>query len=147
MEIEDNVMPASNSVMAKNLFKLSHYFDNAYYLKISKQMAGNMISAISNYGAAYSNWLDLYSNFTEGYFEVAISGRDALKKVKEINQKYIPNKLICGSTAASTLPLLENKFIEGSTIIYVCVDKTCQLPTEETEEAFSQIESLQKSKN
>jgi len=31
-ETEDSVMPSSNSIMAKNLFKLSHYFDNKYYL-------------------------------------------------------------------------------------------------------------------
>jgi len=144
MEIEDNVMPSSNSMMAKNLFKLSHYFDNEYYLKTSKQMLSNMVSDIPNYGSAYSNWLDLYSNFTEGYFEVAVSGKDALKKVREINQKYIPNKLICGSTTESSLPLLENRFIENNTLIYVCVNKTCQLPTEDTNQAFEQIKNLQK---
>jgi uncharacterized protein YyaL (SSP411 family) len=144
METEDNVMPSSNSMMAKNLFKLSHYFDNQYYLKTSKQMLSNMVNDIPNYGSAYSNWLDLYSNFTEGYFEVAVSGKDALKKVKEINQKYIPNKLICGSTTNSNLPLLENRFIENNTLIYVCVNKTCQLPTEDTSQAFEQIKNLQK---
>ena len=36
MEIEDNVIPASNSIMAKNLFMLSHYYSNSYYLKVSK---------------------------------------------------------------------------------------------------------------
>lgn len=144
MEIEDNVMPASNSMMAKNLFKLNHYFDNKYYLKISKQMLSNMVNNIPNYGSAYSNWLDLYSNFTEGYFEIAISGKDALKKVKEINQKYIPNKLICGSTTDSSLPLLTSRFVEHTTLIYVCVNKTCQLPTEDTNQAFEQIKNLQK---
>ena len=59
MEIEDNVMPSSNSVMAKNLFKLSHYYDNEYYLKTCTQMLSNMTKEIQNYGAAYSNWLDL----------------------------------------------------------------------------------------
>jgi len=144
MEVEDNVMPASNSMMAKNLFKLSHYFDNEYYLKTSKQMLSNMVNNIPNYGSAYSNWLDLYSNFTEGYFEVAVSGKDALKKVKEINQKYIPNKLICGSISESDLPLLKSRFVENNTLIYVCVNKTCQLPTEDTNQAFEQIKNLQK---
>ena len=144
MEVEDNVMPSSNSVMAKNLFKLSHYYDNAYYLKVSKQMLFNMTENMENYGSAYSNWLDLYSNFTEGFFEVAISGENAMKKVQEINQKYIPNKLICGSTSESHLPLLQNRFVENKTLIYVCVNKACQLPTEKSEIAFDQIKKLQK---
>jgi uncharacterized protein YyaL (SSP411 family) len=144
MEVEDNVMPASNSMMAKNLFKLSHYFDNEYYLKTSKQMLSNMVNNIPNYGSAYSNCLDLYSNFTEGYFEVAFSGKNALNKIKEINQKYIPNKFICGSLTDSNLPLLESRFVENNTLIYVCVNKTCQLPTENTNQAFEQIKNLQK---
>ena len=107
-------------------------------------MLANMLNDIPNYGAAYSNWLDLYSNFTEGFFEVAISGKNALSKVKEINQKYIPNKLICGNTSVSSLPLLENRYVEGNTLIYVCVNKTCQLPTTDTNQAFEQIKNLQK---
>lgn len=143
METEDNVMPASNSMMSKNLFKLSHYYDNKYYLKTSKQMLSNITKDIQNYGAAYSNWLDLYSNFTEGYFEIAINGENAKQLVQEVNQKYIPNKLICASTTESKLPLLENRFVEGQTLIYVCVNKTCQLPTKHTYEAFEQIKNLQ----
>lgn len=144
MEVEDNVIPSSNSIMAKNLFKLSHYFDNSYYNKTSKQMLNNMISNIQNYGSAYSNWLDLYSNYTEGYFEIAISGKNAVGKVKEVNKKYIPNKLICASTTNSHLPLLENRYVQEKTLIYVCVNKTCQLPTENVEIAFNQINKLQK---
>ncbi len=144
MEVEDNVMPSSNSMMAKNLFKLSHYYDNAYYSKVSTQMLNNMTKDIQNYGSAYSNWLDLYSNFTEQYFEIAISGENSKKVLKEINQKYIPNKLICGSISDSNLPLLENRFVNGRTLIYVCVNKTCQLPTEDVTTAFQQIKTLQK---
>jgi hypothetical protein len=144
MEVEDNVMPASNSIMAKNLFKLSHFYDNSYYDKTSKQMLNNMTKNMQNYGSAYSNWLDLYSNFTEGYFEVAVSGLNAKEKIKDINHKYIPNKLICASTTKSNLPLLQHRYVAGKTLIYVCVNKTCQLPTEDVHTAFNQINKLKK---
>ena len=140
IEVEDNVMPSSNSVMAKNLFKLSHYFENKYYLKTSKQMLHNMVNVIQNYGAAYSNWLDLYSNFTNNYYEVSICGENSKERLLEINQKYIPNKLICGSLTTSSLSLLKNRFVEGKTFIYICVNKACQLPTENTTEALNQIQ-------
>ena len=140
IEVEDNVMPSSNSVMAKNLFKLSHYFENKYYLKTSKQMLHNMVNVIQNYGAAYSNWLDLYSNFTNNYYEVSICGENSKERLLEMNQKYIPNKLICGSITTSSLSLLKNRFVEGKTFIYICVNKACQLPTENTTEALNQIQ-------
>ncbi|MFT5762138.1 MAG: hypothetical protein ACI8WA_001264 [Polaribacter sp.] len=138
-ETEDNVMPSSNSMMAKNLFKLSHYFENEYYLKTSKQMLSNMTSTIQNFGSAYSNWLDLYSNFSGNYYEIAISGSNAKEKLTELNKKYIPNKLICGSETKSSLPLLKDRYLEDKTLLYVCVNKTCNLPIENTNEAINQI--------
>lgn len=144
MEIEDNVMPSSNSMMAKNLFKLGHYFENEHYKNTSKQMVNNMTQYMQKYGSAYSNWLDLYSNFTEGFFEIAINGKNTLKKLKEINQHYIPNKLICGSESKSTLPLLKDRFVEGKTFIYVCENNTCLLPTEKVEQVIEQLKNTLK---
>ena len=140
-EIEDNVLPSSNSMMAKNLYKLGHFYTNAYYLKTSKQMLKNMIPVMQNYGSAYSNWLDLYSNFSQDYYEIAICGEDAIEKLQEINQKYIPNKLLCGSLTKNDLPLLLNRFNKNKTFIYVCVNNACQLPTEKTLEALKLIKT------
>lgn len=139
MEIEDNVIPASNSIMAKNLFKLSHYYSNNYYLKVSEQMLQNVKERTQQYGSGYSNWLQLGSNFVGDYYEIAISGKDALNRLKEINQHYIPNILIAGSTKKSNIPLLENRFSETETLIYVCVNSACNLPEKETKKALEQL--------
>lgn len=139
MEIEDNVMPSSNSMMAKNLFKLGHFYTNSHYKKTCKQMLKNMIPVMQNYGSAYSNWLDLYSNFNQSYYEIAVSGPKAKEQIKRMNQKYIPNKLFCGATIESDLPLLKNRFTQNKTLIYVCVNNACQLPTEKTSEALKLI--------
>ena len=57
----------------------------------------------------------------------------------EINQKYIPNKLIAGSTKKSTIPLMEGRFSEDETLIYICVDGACQLPESEAKKALNQL--------
>ncbi|MFA5298661.1 MAG: thioredoxin domain-containing protein, partial [Lutibacter sp.] len=139
MEIEDNVIPASNSIMAKNLFKLSHYYSNNYYLKVSNQMLQNIKDKAQQYGSGYSNWLQLGSYFVGEYYEIALSGKEALQKLKEINQHYIPNKLIAGSTKKSTIPLLDNRFSEKETLIYVCVDGACKLPESNSKKALEQL--------
>jgi len=139
MEIEDNVMPASNSIMAKNLFKLSHFYSNSYYLKVSEQMLLNVKENTKRYGSGYSNWLQLGSNFVGEYYEIAISGKDALKQLNEINEHYIPNKLIAGSIKKSMIPLLESRFNEKETLIYVCVNSTCNLPVNDAKKALSQL--------
>ncbi len=139
IEADDNVIPASNSIMAKNLFYLSHYYNNKLYLKTSKQMLHNMNKPMKKYASAYSNWIDLYMNYAYPYYEVAISGKEVFLKATEINLEYIPNKLICGSTAASELPLLKNRYAENQTLIYVCVNNACQLPTENPKTAIHQL--------
>ncbi|NVK52258.1 MAG: thioredoxin domain-containing protein [Flavobacteriaceae bacterium] len=144
MEVEDNVIPSSNSIMAKNLFKLSRYFNNQYYYKTSTQMLSNIVTSIQNYGAAYSNWLDLYSNFTDDFFEIAVCGQNAKEIVKELQKVYIPNKLICASTTKSNLPLLKNRYVENKTFIYICIDNTCLLPTESIEVAINQLKKIEK---
>ena len=48
-------------------------------------------------------------NYTQPYYEVAIVGDDVMKKIKELNAVYIPNKLIAGSAIDNNLPLLEKQ--------------------------------------
>ena len=139
IEYRDNVVPASNSIMAKNLFKLSHYYDNDYYAKTARTMLNNVKPEIQEYGSGYSNWLDLMLNFTESYYEVAVVGKDALKKVSELNTTYIPNKILAGTIKDASLALLENRYVEDETLIYVCVDKACKLPVSNVKDAIKQL--------
>jgi len=139
LEIEDNVIPASNSIMAKNLFKLSHYYSNEYYLKVSKQMLHNVIDRTKQYGSGYSNWLELMCDFSGTYYEIAISGINSKEKLAEINQHYIPNKLIAGSENKSAIPIMEGRFNTNETYIYICVDGACKLPERDTKKALNQL--------
>ncbi|UTW64641.1 thioredoxin domain-containing protein [bacterium SCSIO 12741] len=139
MENSDNVIPASNSSMARNLFLLGHYFDNKAYSNMAETMLNNVAPHMTGYGSGYSNWGILYLQQTFPFYEIAISGSDAREKSLELNQKYIPNKMFIGSKKDSHLPLLENKYVEGETYIYVCVNKACQLPVTEAGEALKQI--------
>jgi uncharacterized protein YyaL (SSP411 family) len=139
IEVDDNVIPSSNSIMAINLFKLGHYFSNKNYSKNASAMLNNVKASAIKYGGGGSNWLILYNNYLGDFYEIAVSGSEAVQKVKEINKAYIPNKLIVGSTKESDLPLLEYKYSDKETIIYVCVDGACKLPVKETEQALKQI--------
>lgn len=139
IEVIDNVIPASNSLIAHSLFKLSHYYSDSSYANKAKQMLNNMSSEIKETPSGYSNWLSLMLNYTNPYFEVAISGENAVEKVKELNQYYLPNILIAGSVTESDLPLMANRYSEDETYIYVCVNGTCRLPETEVEKAIRKI--------
>ena len=138
-EFRDNVIPSSNSIMAKNLFKLYHYFDKQEYYDLSKKMALSVSSEFEIYPSGYTNWFDLIYNLKSNYYEIAIVGSNAMTKVDDLNSFYLPNKLIIGSTTANDLPLLKNRFVDGKTLIYVCVNKACKMPTENLGESIKMI--------
>ena len=128
-ELSDNVIPASNSVIAQNLFKLSKYYHLNDYSNMSEKMIKTVTSQIKDYPQGYSNWLNLELNFKHNFYEVVIMGPNAQELLKELNSHYLPNILIAGSEKADErLPLLEQRFKQGEDLIYVCTNGTCQLP-------------------
>jgi len=136
IEYRDNVIPASNSIMAKNLFKLSYYFDNEHFSATAMTMLNNIKPEMQEYPSGYSNWFDLMLNYAQPYYEVAIVGANVKQKIDELNKTYIPNKLIAGSTSENNMPLLENRYNPNNTLIYVCVNKACKLPVSKVKDAI-----------
>lgn len=139
MEVSDNVIPSSNSEMAKNLLLLSLYFENKNYEEQSVQMVKNISEDMQKSPGYYSNWAQVMALEIHPPYEVAIVGNDWLQKLSDMQKKYLPNTIYLGGKNEDDLPLLENKLIKGKTMIYVCENKTCQRPVEEVSEALKQI--------
>jgi len=139
MEIVDNVIPGSNSILAHNLFLLGHYYSNPTYAKMAEKMLNNLKRDVLQSPGEYYNWLNLMLNYTNNYFEVAICGKDGLSKTSELQSYYLPNILIAGSTKESSLPILENRFLPNETYIYVCVNKACKMPETDVAVTVSKI--------
>ena len=139
METTDNVIPASNSAMANALFQLGHLFDEPRYLTISEHMLNNVKPKMNEYPSGYSNWAQLMLGHVFPYYEIAITGPEAGQRRAEFGAHYLPNRMFLGTSAASTLPLLEGKLMGNSTTIFVCENKVCRLPVASVDEALKQL--------
>lgn len=137
-ETEDNVIPASNSVMAKNLFQLSIYFNNSYYEKISHQMLMAVLPGI-DHPSAFSNWMDLALNYSEQNKELAVCCEDALTYCAKINSQYIPNVILAGTQKESTLPFLNSRYHDQETLFYLCKNKTCLMPNTDYQQIINDL--------
>ena len=137
-ELSDNVIPASNSAMARNLFRLGTYFYDENYISIARQMLHNIAQTVESTPQPnfYSNWCQLYMDILEPPYEVAIVGDDAAKFRDELSKSYIPNAYLLGGKDEGTLELLKDKLQDGDTYIYVCQNKVCKLPVQEAEKAL-----------
>lgn len=141
MELSDNVIPSSNSVMARNLKKLHALTGIDKYAIICKAMMSNMVSQIqqSRQPSFYANWCRLWLELATPLTEVAVCGPDALKLSLQLQKNYLPGVIIAGSSHSSEIPLLKERFVPGSTFIYVCKNNSCQMPVETVEEALDYI--------
>jgi uncharacterized protein YyaL (SSP411 family) len=137
-EVEDNVIPAANSVMADNLYRLSLYYNNTYYDAIARQMVQIMVPTI-DFPSAFSNWLNVCLYYSGKQQELAVCGKEALNYLPRLNALYLPNISIAGSTEATQLPFLKNRFTENETLFYLCQNKTCALPTSNFEGLLSDL--------
>jgi hypothetical protein len=136
-ETTDNVIPASNSVMAYNLKRLSQFFNEKRYEKIYQHLLKMVQPQMKSYGSGYSNWASILLEEVKGCVEIVITGPNYSHQRKELAKNYIPNQIILGGTQGN-LPLLQDKFI-GETKIFVCKDKSCNLPVNDVNEAIKQI--------
>lgn len=141
MEITDNVIPASNSVLAEVIYMLGEYYALDSYTQMSTSMLNQITNEIAAGGPYYANWSGLMGMIVYQPYEVAVVGEKAIEKSKSMMQHYIPTALFMGGDQEN-LPLLKNKLIKGRTIIYVCRNKVCKMPEEDVERAMEQFGKL-----
>ncbi len=139
-ELIDKVIPGSNSVLAKDLFLLGTYLYKEEYLKKSERMLQTVIADAKPNASFYANWGVLLNWHVNTPYEVAIVGKDFAKARQALDQHYLPNAFLIGGETEGKLELLEYKSVPGATMIYVCQNKVCQMPTEEVELALKLIE-------
>ncbi|UUV21710.1 thioredoxin domain-containing protein [Paenimyroides aestuarii] len=122
-EIEDNVIPSGNAIMARNLFYLGFLFKNEYFTKVSNEMIERVLAQI-NYASAYSEWLTNYLLVTN-HFEYII-----LKDVsqEEFRAIYEANKHQIILNNSLNIPILDG-YKNQTKKFQVCTLHSCQIET------------------
>jgi hypothetical protein len=138
-ETSDNVIPASNSQMALNLFYLGTHFGNTNWTKKAENMLNCVAQELKGYGPGYSNWSCLALHFIFPFKEIAIVGKNVNEMLLSLYKQGITNAILAVSADDSDLPLLQNRFDKQKTLIYVCEEQTCKQPVASVEEAILQL--------
>jgi uncharacterized protein len=129
MELQDNVIPSSNSEMAHNLYQLGRYFERDEWVNKSEKMLRAVEKNMFSYGGAYSNWLLLYMSHLVPERELVITGTNALQFRSQVLSSHPPvSMLLAGSANGGTLPLLEGRLMQDKTFAWWCESKSCSLP-------------------
>ncbi len=143
-EVFDNVIPSSNSVMARNLFHLGIFWDKESWKTMASEMMQRLIALTQSEPIYMCHWALLAAEMTQGMAEVVITGSKNLSWQKEFDQSYLPFALFLSANGTSKLPLVTDKLAEQREAIYVCFKKNCQLPVSRVQDAIKQIVPPQK---
>ncbi len=121
MELNDNVIPSSNSIMAMNFYRLGQYYRNEDWILDAKQMLLNVYDGMEQYGSSYSNWGILLLTMQTGFIEIVIVD-DGTLELKELLDLKRNETLVAYH---NKLPIAKDYKEPG---IYICYKGTCYAP-------------------
>lgn len=142
IEIHDNVIPASNSSIAKSLYRISFFYGSEKYKSMALRMLNNVREKLEKNGSSFSNWGILLLDIVSPFYEIVIVGENAIKLKSELTQYYIPNKMLAGAVkkTKNAISLLKNRFVNGKDLIYICIDSACKYPVDNISEALKHLD-------
>ncbi|MCT4624103.1 MAG: hypothetical protein N4A46_10815, partial [Schleiferiaceae bacterium] len=137
IEKEDNVIPSSNAVLATSFFKLGLLNGQPELNTLAEEMLQHMHSDLTRYPEGYTQWGQLLLNLIYPYYEVAVAGKGSGDKVLQMRRnEYYPNILWAFGDKENNVDLLQDRWMDGATYIFVCQNQSCQMPTEDVNEAL-----------
>ncbi len=138
MEINDNVIPSGNSIMARNLFQLSILLHREEYMEMSKQMLANVYDGMETYGSGYSNWALLLDHFVFNCYEYVCTGEPAKENAMELAKASLPFGIMVYANGEKYPPVFD-QHDQSHSLIYVCAQGYCLKPSSTVEEAIDTV--------
>ena len=142
--LQDNVTPSGNGMMAKQLLRLAAYTGEARYDEAAREVLRKLSDAMRQYPQAFAESLNAADMLVQGIAEVAIIGDITGKSTAEVmdvlQQTYRPNLITAlaedGVEQHDNIPLLSARTkIDGKTTVYVCRNFACRMPVTTAAEA------------
>jgi uncharacterized protein YyaL (SSP411 family) len=134
LETSDNVQPASNSMMARNINTLGIFLEKPEWIQQSDKMLRTVRDELMNYGAGYSNWALLALERVTDTKTLVICGPGAIDVARKLQQTHRPDLIISASENENLLPLFEGRTQVDRLTYYVCRGSHCEAPVYEIED-------------
>ena len=137
-ETSDNVIPSSNSVLARDFDRIHQFMYLPEFATEAHAMLQVMWPQIKDSGQPtfFSNWLQAALEHAWQPYEVAILGPQAPEMALELQRDFLPSAVVLAGTDEGSLEMLKDRLVDGANMIYVCQDGVCKLPVSELEKAL-----------
>ena len=135
--LQDNVSPSGNAMLAKQLLRLAAYTGEASYEEAARELLRKLSDAMRQYPQAFAESLNAADMLVQGIAEVAVIGareeQTTVQVMDALQQPFRPNVISAFAEddviQHDSIPLLnERSRIAGSTTVYVCRNFVCKMP-------------------
>lgn len=133
-EINDNVIPSSNAVMAENLMRASVHLGEIHWITQVRKMIGLVGKELLAYPRAYSTWLRLALSLQKSSREIVVIGPKAMQWISKLQNEKLDVTHWAASSKEQDYPLFKGRYQAGKTLIYFCENNQCSLPYSSLEE-------------
>ena len=146
-ELQDNAVPAANSVLALELQRLAHFTGDFDYERHAVGCIRLMRDFVTRSPLAFGHLLGAIDFYTSTAAEIVILGSpdssDTEALLEPVRSQFLPNKVLIVSEDASDaarIPLLEGRTrIDGRATAFVCRNGTCDLPVDSVDGLRAQL--------
>ncbi len=152
-EIYDGAIPSGNSVAMLNLLKLAQLTGNQDYEKKADLISRVFAENVRKSPVAHTFLLAAVDYAVGPTYSLVIAGdtgkEDTIDMLSEIKKHFLPNKSLIFRPTEKTSPEIDkfsnfvqyfDKF-EGKATAYVCINKTCKVPTNDVNKALEYLSS------
>ena len=149
--VQDNVTPSGNGMMAKQLLRLSAYTGEARYDEAAREVLRKLSDAMRQYPQAFAESLNAADMLVQGVAEVAVIGdmndETTIQVLDELQQPFRPNLVTAYARddvlQHDSIPLLSARSkIDGATAVYVCRNFVCKLPATTAAQTAAMLAAL-----
>ena len=147
--LQDNVTPSGNAMMAKQLLRLTAYTGDPRYDEAGREVLRKLSDAMRGYPQSFAESLNAADMLIRGIDEVAFIGDLASPAGSEIlstlRLPYRPNMVAAWSrqdvARHELIPLLSHRArVEGQPTVYVCRNFACRLPVTNAEDTAAALD-------
>ena len=139
IDFSDNVTPSSNASIATGLMKLSKFFYDAQYEEVADQLFNSIRQYAKTNPLYHAYWLGSAINISFPFYELGIVGEKFESEREKISRMFLPNIILFGGSKENKLDILSDRYIPVKTLFYVCENRVCKLPVEDSDKAMEQI--------
>ena len=146
--LQDNVTPSGNGMMARQLLRLAAYSGDAGYEEAAHDILRKLCDAMRQYPQAFAESLNAADMLIRGIDEVALIGNlkseSGAKIVDLLRSVFRPNLVTAWAEGDvgehASIALLSNRVMQdGRTTVYVCRNFACRMPVTTAEETSAAL--------